>query len=231
MQLMTTAEAARRLGVKPETVYAYVSRGLLRSHRNADGRGSLFEPADVEAFAAGGHRGVRARETLAIHTGITLIQDGRLFYRGQDACALAGNVDYETVVGLLWTGTLEPIELVAPAELRALAEAVTAPLPDSARSSDRLRLIVAAAAAADPFRFDTTPSVVAGIGARLVGTMVDALPSQSDADISERLATRLWRRLTSLPSTGAGTNAVNAALVLLADHDLAASTLAARVAA
>ena len=35
-RLLTTEEVARRLGVKKATVYAYVSRGLLGSRRNAD---------------------------------------------------------------------------------------------------------------------------------------------------------------------------------------------------
>ncbi|HEY1487143.1 MAG TPA: citrate/2-methylcitrate synthase, partial [Micromonosporaceae bacterium] len=231
MDPMTTAEVARRLGVKPETVYAYVSRGLLRSQRNGDGRGSLFDPADVEALAAGGRRGVHARETLAIQTGITLIEDGRLFYRGHDACELATAEPYESVVRLLWTGEPGPMTLTAPPELRTLAEAVTAPLPASARRSDRLRLIVAAAAAADPFRFDTAPDAVVDTGARLLATMVEALPSRSHGSPTESLAGRLWRRLTPVPPDQGGVTALNAALILLADHDLAASTLAARVAA
>src|ERR1700754_2253435 len=83
--LMTTDEVAHRLGVKPATVYAYVSRGLLVSRRNADGKGSLFERADIDAFLAGRKR----TTTPGIQTGITLIKDGRLFYRGADACELA----------------------------------------------------------------------------------------------------------------------------------------------
>ncbi|NUS12397.1 MAG: helix-turn-helix domain-containing protein, partial [Streptomyces sp.] len=49
-----TREAARRLGVKPETLYAYVSRGLLGSRRVPGGRGSTFDPAEVAALAARG---------------------------------------------------------------------------------------------------------------------------------------------------------------------------------
>lgn len=55
-RLLTTEEVARRLGVKKETVYAYVSRGLLDSRRNGDGKESLFTEADVAAFAAGRRR-------------------------------------------------------------------------------------------------------------------------------------------------------------------------------
>ncbi|MEV7546117.1 helix-turn-helix domain-containing protein, partial [Streptomyces sp. NPDC089915] len=48
---ITTQEAARLLGVKPATVYAYVSRGQLGSRRDPAGRGSTFDAAEVEALA------------------------------------------------------------------------------------------------------------------------------------------------------------------------------------
>ena len=44
--LLTAQEAAERLGVKPATLYAYVSRGLLRRERGPDGR-----PASRRCFA------------------------------------------------------------------------------------------------------------------------------------------------------------------------------------
>lgn len=224
-RLLTTDEVARRLGVKKATVYAYVSRGLLSSRRHADGKESLFAAADVETFA-GGRR--RADETPAIHTGITLLTGGELFYRGRDARALARAEPFEAVAGLLWTGDLRAVPLTPDPDLRELAEQVTAPLPASARLTDRLRLIVAAASAADPLRFDTTPAGVIATGRALLGTMVAALPARSPDQATDTFAGLLWRRLSPAPPIP---ELLNAALVLLADHDLAASTLAARVAA
>src|SRR3954471_19012002 len=95
--LLTTDEVAHRLGIKPATVYAYVSRGLLPRRRNADGKGSLFAKPDVDAFLASRKRPT----TPGIQTGLTLIRDGGLHYRGQDACALAGTASYEAVATLL----------------------------------------------------------------------------------------------------------------------------------
>ncbi|HEX7094644.1 MAG TPA: helix-turn-helix domain-containing protein, partial [Acidimicrobiales bacterium] len=46
---ISAAEAAARLGVKRETLYAYVSRGLLESRR-LDGKTSTFDPAEVDAL-------------------------------------------------------------------------------------------------------------------------------------------------------------------------------------
>src|SRR5579885_2282826 len=87
---LTAAEAAARLGVKKSTLYAYVSRGLLASTRRAEGRGSLFDAAEVEALAQRTRGGGRAKGLeVVVATGLTLIEDDRLFYRGRDATELA----------------------------------------------------------------------------------------------------------------------------------------------
>src|SRR3954469_16986126 len=226
--LLTTDEVAHRLGIKPATVYAYVSRGLLSSRRNADGKGSLFPKPDVDAFVAGRKRPT----TPGIQTGITLIKDGALFYRGRDACVLARTASFESVATLLWTGDLEHVDLVAQDDVLALARDVIRPLPATARATDRLRVIVAAAAAADPLRFDTTPAAVVATGRAMLATMVEALPACGVLPAGQvPLAHALWHRLTVRPPSGTRYDHLNAALVLLADHDIAASTLAARVAA
>ncbi|WP_328469819.1 citrate synthase family protein [Actinoplanes sp. NBC_00393] len=227
-ELLTTEQVAERLGVKPATVYAYVSRGLLNSHRNADGKGSLFTKGDVDAFVSSRKR----TTTPNIQTGITLIKDGGLFYRGRDATVLASTSGYEAVASLLWTGDLEPVPFPLNYELIRLAGAVTRPLPESARLTDRLRVTVAAVAAADPLRFDTAPAAVVAAGRQLLVTMVYALPPRTGVPVNtSSLAESFWYRLTATPLTESGLRALDAALVLLADHDLAASTLAARIAA
>ncbi|WP_412543822.1 citrate synthase [Longispora sp. K20-0274] len=246
MDQLTTDQAAARLGVKPETVYAYVSRGLLHSTRAKDGRGSLFDPAEVEQLAARGSRNRPVRETgPVVRTALTLIRDGRLRYRGLDAAELAEGHSFESVATLLWSETPDPdARFAAPARLVDLARAATAPLPAGTRLTDRLRVIVAVASSADPERFNIQPDAVAGTGAALLATMVDALPRLGPTptgptsagtgpapDGGDSLAARLWPRLTSQPPSAGAVRALNAALVLLADHDLAASTFAARVAA
>jgi citrate synthase len=230
-RLLTTEEVARRLGVKKATVYAYVSRGLLGSRRNADGKESLFAEPEVAAFVAGRKRPGAVPDAPAIHTGITLITGDELFYRGHRARDLATTASYESVATLLWTGQLGHVPVESDPGLRALAEAVTAPLPASARLTDRLRVAVAATAAADRLRFDTTPPAVITRGRTILGTMVAALPVRGSAPRGTGLAEMLWPRLTERTPAPADLVALNAALVLLADHDLAASTFAARVAA
>ena len=229
-RLLTTEEVARRLGVKKATVYAYVSRGLLGSRRNADGKESLFAEPEVAAFVARRKRPGAEPDAPAIHTGITLITGDELFYRGHNALELAAVASFESVANLLWTGELRHVPVEPDPELRALAEAVTAPLPASARLTDRLRVAVAATAAADRLRFDITPAAVIARGRTILGTMVAALPARAPARPAG-LAGVLWARLTDRAPMPADLAALSAALVLLADHDLAASTFAARVAA
>ncbi|MBO0850106.1 MAG: citrate synthase, partial [Pseudonocardia sp.] len=104
---LSTAEVARRLGVKPETVYAYVSRGLLTSLPRRDRRrGSLFAEDEVARVAERGPH--RRRPGADIRTELTELADDGLYYRGRDVAELATTSSPEAVARLLWTG--EPSE-------------------------------------------------------------------------------------------------------------------------
>src|SRR5512143_1864342 len=88
--LVGTAEACALLGVKPETLYAYVSRGLLQ-RRRADGRrGSLFDPAEIDRLATRGRqRAARRGRELRIASAITRVEPDGHRYRGHDPRRLA----------------------------------------------------------------------------------------------------------------------------------------------
>jgi len=49
-EYLTGDEAAGLLGVKRETLYAYVSRGLLKSYRQGIKRQRLYRRAEIEAL-------------------------------------------------------------------------------------------------------------------------------------------------------------------------------------
>jgi len=233
-QLLTTAEVAQRLRIKPETLYAYVSRGLLSSVRLPGERVSRFRLSDVERVAARTQATRPDRDAPAMRTAITLIAYGHLHYRGRDAVRLSRAATFEEVAPWLWTGEWpQPSRFTAPAETVAFARAATAQLPPRARRYDRLPITVAVAGAMDPLRFDLAPATVTALGRSLIATMVDSLPllAETAAGPDALLAERLWPRLTGQPVTPEGLHALNAALILLADHDLAASTIAVRVAA
>jgi citrate synthase len=241
-ELITAAEAARRLGIRPATLYAYVSRGLIPSRRISGARGSWFDPAQVEALAHDRSRAARTGLSLTITTALTRIDGRSLSYRGHDAVELSHRESFEAVASLLWTGQLrhEPFEVSADT-LRA-ARRATRWLSGDARLADRLALVAPAAASADPLRFDLSESAVASVGRVLIATMVHSLPPRSDTAapvlsvrggprVASSIAGRLWTRLSPGPAPEDAASVLNGFLVMLADHELATSTLAARVAA
>jgi len=244
---LTSDEAAARLGVKPETLYAYVSRGLLRSRREAGGRTSSFDPDEVERLARRGRRREpRRAPAVVVESALTAIQDGTLWYRGADALALARSRSFEEVACWLWTGRFEGAAAAsgwrADPGAVAAAAACQAGLPPGTLPLDRLWVVAAALAAADELRFELHPDAVVATGQALLAGLVDALPlagpdagarspGPEGADPRGRFAARLWRRLCPSDPAPGTVEVLDAALVLLADHELAASTLAARVAA
>jgi citrate synthase len=250
---LTAAEAASRLGVKPATLYAYVSRGTLTRARGADGRASLFDADEIERLARRG-RPRRPPGTLdiTVETAITEITADRLRYRGLDVPELARTRSFEDVAVLLWTGALpsgagsgaasgsgQPWR-ASPAAL-AVGRAAQAALPAQTLPLERLQVIVPATAAIDPLRLHLDPPAVMAAARSLIAGMVDCLPAPGSPDGQGApdgrptdiapIAERLWARLCGRPPSRAMLRALSAALVLLADHELAASTLAARAAA
>ena len=110
-ELLSSREAARRLGVSAATLYAYVSRGLLRSEA-VDGRRERRYRADDIARLKRRRDVGRKAESIANHaldfgtpvleSSLTLIENNRLYYRGRDAAELARSASLEEVARLLW---------------------------------------------------------------------------------------------------------------------------------
>jgi citrate synthase len=229
------AEAASRLGVKTTTLYSYVSRGLLSSAREPGERRSWFDAAEVLALHRRAHPARVQRPEFIVESGVTALGADRPFYRGRDALVLARQCGFEQVADWLWTGEMsaavDPWRSLPGAV--AAAKAVQLSLPSTTLPLDRLMMAVTALAVADPMRHSIETESVLATGRALVAGMVDALPTQSAraGRRGVRIADRLWPTLTKTPPTTALVGVLDAALVLLADHELAASTLAARVAA
>src|SRR3982750_815532 len=107
-------EARERLGVRPQTLYAYVSRGRVQTRIDPrDPRRSLYRAADIAALT---QRKARSRKVSDVAAGaiawgepvlasaITTVAGGRLFYRGRDAIRLAETETLESVARLLRGG-------------------------------------------------------------------------------------------------------------------------------
>src|SRR6187455_2000906 len=109
-RLLRARDAAARLGVKLDTLYAYVSRGLLRSVAVPGSRERHYRTRDVERFRIA--RGIeRGRDALVpvIDSAICLIEGGRFFYRGHDALRLAETATLEEAADLLWAADGAPV--------------------------------------------------------------------------------------------------------------------------
>jgi citrate synthase len=233
---LTADQTAERLGVKLETLYAYVARGRLTRTRTADG--SSFDPLEVERFAAARRRRTPARTghsegrpLMVIDTRFALIEDGELSYRGRPVEELARE-PFETVARWALTAEWNPAARFSGAAGREAARAAADQLPPAAGDRDRQLVAVTALAAADPLRSSLDPSVVATAAERLIAGMVDVLPERGDEPpAGAAIASRLFGRLSAAKAVEADVRLLNAALVLLVDHDIAVSTLAARAAA
>ncbi|WP_018156225.1 citrate/2-methylcitrate synthase [Demetria terragena] len=224
---MSVSAAADLLGVRKETVYAYVSRGLLRRTyaSGPDGRRvSRLDLRQVRELAAQTHRTRPGQWELSIDSSISeLDARGRLSYRGQDAIALAEAMSYEEVAETLWqqvpSGSWHPDEARDGHWQRAQSAA-----PSEATPADRARIVLALLAAENTERsaLDSARTAIIrcaqSLGPRPVSWQGD-------------VATTVTKALSLTVPTASTTDLVRRALCLLADHELATSTVAARAAA
>jgi citrate synthase len=165
---ISAADARARLGVRPQTLYAYVSRGRVQVRPDPqDPRRSLYRVADVEALAARKSRSRKLSEVAAgaiswgepvLSSAITTVSGGRLFYRGRDAIRLAEGESLESVARLLRGGhgvALKRSERLEPPQhpdLRTramLALALRAGTDPPARGRSAMALAVEAATLLD----------------------------------------------------------------------------------
>ena len=217
---LSSADALALLGTRPQTLYANVSRGRIKAKADpSDPRKSLYRGDDVRRLARRAP-GRRKQEIVAseairwgepvMQTSISTIADGTLLYRGENAAGLAVWATLEDVAALLWqaeTVKLPKAKLTVEGGIgdtfAILARRTAEDAPSIGRAPHVLRREAAA--------------VLADIAAALTGTVSVADP------LHVRLATH-WKR----PQAA---DVLRRALVLLADHELNASTFAARVTA
>jgi citrate synthase len=215
--LLTAREAAERLGIKLDTLYAYVSRGQLRSIEVADSRERHYDADEIERFRAGKRAAHAQAEALVpvIGSAICLIENHRLYYRGEDASALANTAALEDVAALLW-------QEHAPS-LRERHEHGESRSGERLGLVDRCQICLAERAGADFAGLDLSRAGVVRTGSLILADLAACVGDApaSPLPVHEQLAAA-WR----LDATGA--DIVRRCLVLLADHELNASTFVAR---
>ncbi|HWK67086.1 MAG TPA: citrate synthase [Rhizobiaceae bacterium] len=212
------------LGVKPQTLYAYVSRKLVTALPDpVDPRRSLYSRSDATRLLAKRMRGRRSAQVAegaiswgdaVLATSISTVVGGRLFYRGRDAVVLARTATLEEAGALLWgvAGFPASAELLTFDRSLPAVEAAMAMLAREACQGDPVSGRAAISLLEESARI--ARSVAAALGADL----------SAGRDIAGGFAHR-WR------ADAAGADAIRAALVLMADHELNASAFAARVTA
>ena len=218
---LSAPDAARLLGVSLPTLYSYVSRGLLASVSNGESRRKRYPQEDVLRLAArkndarrGGQKAVAAMHwgLPVLETQISQILDGRLLYRGCDATALAESATLEMAASLLWDdGAGDYFRQDAPVQQPGLASAPDA--PPLARAMLAMAMLSSLPAPVDMLQ--SGPALMRILVAALLQTAPSALP------LHRQLA-QAWQADTDQAEL------LRAALVLLADHELNASTFAVR---
>ena len=232
MTWLSAAEALQMLRVRPQTLYANVSRKRIRAKPDpTDTRRSLYHEADIKRLAGrhGGRRKETAVAAAAIEWGdpilssaLSTVAEGRLFYRGKDAVELARVSTLEEVACLLWGAGEVNWDLVQ----RGRAEppgAVGRSAADSAL--ERAFAVLGRRAALDTPSLGRALPALQAEAASVLHTLTRAVlnsPSSGDRPLHDRIAC-VWGRRSAA-------DLVRRALVLLADHELNASTFAARVA-
>jgi citrate synthase len=235
---LTAREAADRLGVKLDTLYAYVSRGRLRSVAIAGTRQRRYRAEEVEALRGPANAAPRPDgdgASSVIDSAICLIENGKFYYRGRDAVRLAATATLEEAAQLLWQEAVTPFGAVA-AHRESERPAASPPLPrmreregwgsKGARQPgliERCQIRLATLADADLPALDLTRSGVAQTGQRIIDALAGcvATTDPSEAPVHDRLALS-WRL------GEAEADILRRCLVLLADHELNASTYVAR---
>jgi len=225
-------ETARRLGVSRQTLYAYVSRGLIKAVPGADPRQSRYLAAAVDQLAQTRRRGRKPREiakaTLdwgmpVLESGLTLIEAGQCYYRGQNAVELSRTASLEDIAALLWqVPENAAFPRRAPMTIKAYVE--LASQVEVAPATETLLPLFAVAARDEPTSaWRTDPASLARGSGDLVRILAAAALRQAPqaAPIHQQLATA-WG------IDGPGAELIRQALVLCADHELNASSFTAR---
>jgi citrate synthase len=223
---LTAAEAAHFLSVSKATLYAYVSRGLVRSEYGANQRSRVYHRLDLERLKQ--RKRIRQEPSgemsSALHWGspllessLTLITDGQVFYRGQKATALASSRAFLEVATWFWTGNWD-----VPASRRPMRAR-------RGKSGEPILLYHEAllrAAMSEPLGYDFSPPTLVESGIHIFCLFLQTLTRKPDPDVRQtaRELRKAW-----CPRKADADRIIDAALILSIDHELNVSSFTARV--
>jgi citrate synthase len=231
---ITAQEAAERLGIRRATLYAYVSRGLIRSEAlGGSQRQRRYHAEDVQRLKQRKEQRRNPAKTAeqalswgvpVLESGLTLISDGRLFYRGQEVVNLAVKHHLEEVASLLWTGRIEA-EMPGSLGVEGLVMPYLNHDWEGLAPVNAFQAALIQAEAQDPAAFDLRPESVVKKGFSILNLLAGIAAGKratSSAGVAETLQLG-WSH--NRPEYA---HLINAALVLCADHELNVSAFTAR---
>jgi citrate synthase len=221
--LLTARQTADRLGIKLDTLYAYVSRGRLRSIMVPGTRERRYRSEDVEALLDGrsGARPAPGSDPEAlmpvIGSSVCLIENGRFYYRGQDVIRLADGATLEEIARLLWLDDA----VSEPADASGVGRTTGA--VSASGLIERCQIRLTALADEDLGALDLTRARVARTGWRILRVLTACVaPTLPSPDPIHRRLAAAWKL------GEAGADLIRRCLVLVADHELNPSTFVAR---
>jgi citrate synthase len=223
---LTAAEAADFLNVSKATLYAYVSRGLVRSESGADQRSRVYHRLDLERLKQRKRIRQEPSEEMssALHwgsplldSGLTLIADGQMFYRGKEATALASSQTFLEVATWFWTGNKGVAKSSRP--MHAPKEKNREPILSYHEGLLR-------AALTEPLGYDFSPPNLVENGIHILSLFLQILTRKPNPSVSQtaRELRKAW-----CPGKAYAERVIDAALILSIDHELNVSSFTARV--
>jgi citrate synthase len=219
-------EVIERLGVKPQTLYAYVSRGRIAARPDPDNpRRSLYAAEDVERLLdrsakasgkpVGGGGTAVSRGEAVVESALTAVIDGRLYFRGRDAVALAETLTLEQATRLLWDAEEDPFHELKPR--------VDVNFPGGPRA--RAFAGLSRRAEEDAATSGRSAKSLRREAASVLNELVDAISGGGPRLYLHQRLARVWK-LAERDS-----QLIRRALVLAMDSELNAPTLSARLSA
>jgi citrate synthase len=229
--------AAKHLGIQVRSLYAYVSRGQVRSMPGEEGRPRLYSLEDLERLrirrdARSGHGAVAAGALRwgepVLDSAITAITVRGPVYRGRYALDLVGR-PYENVAELLWSGYLPEAPIAWPRATIQIA-ALWKLLPADARPLDVMPLVVQLASLQARGKDDPRPDAIIAHARTLIPLLAASL-ARTPAAFTRALGAPTVAQVIARALEIEDTPIIDTILVVLADHELNASSFTARIAA
>ncbi len=232
---LTSEKAAEELGIRIETLYAYVSRGLIRSE--GEGKKNRYYIAediqqlkDRKEFRKNPKKAVEGAlhwGTPLMKSAITLIVDGNIYYRGKNILDIVTHYSVEEVASLIWAGdqdrNIASLKDPIPQNLWENIRAIRKLIPDLSLI-ERFQSVLPMAEANDPRAYDLQPRSLINTSGRILRLLTSTLSSSRvyNKSISKTLQLK-WAK-----NHGKIEPIINSALILCADHELNASSFTAR---